>query len=67
MSFLSTDLFVEKTFTFELSDTEPLFEDEDEMLRTAIAISLEENSRESLEESEDEMLARALALSLMQE
>ena len=44
-------------------------EDEDEMLKRAIAMSLEEHSREDEEEAEDEeeMLARALALSLMEE
>ena len=48
-------------------------EEEDEMLKKAIAMSLEEHPRaEKEEESEEEMLARALALglriiSLMQE
>ena len=43
-------------------------EDEDEMLRRAIAMSLEEQSREEEEnESEEELLARALALSLVED
>ena len=40
-------------------------EDEDEMLRRAIAMSLEEQSRVEEEESEEEMLARVLALSMV--
>ena len=42
-------------------------EDEDEMLRRAIAMSLEEQSMviDVEEESEEEMLARVLALSLV--
>ena len=42
-------------------------EDEDEMLRRAIAMSLEEQSRveEEDEKSEEEMLARVLAFSMV--
>ena len=43
-------------------------EDEDEMLRRANAMSLEEQSRvivEEKEESEEEMLARVLAVSMV--
>ena len=47
---------------------DPVDADEDEMLRRAIAMSLEEQSRVIVEEeeSEEEMLARVLALSMVE-
>ena len=47
----------------------PMDEDEDEMLRKAIDMSLEEDPprvKEEDEESKEEMLAKALALSLVE-
>ena len=40
--------------------------EEDEMLKKAIAMSLEEQSRVSVKEEEEEMLARGLALSMVE-
>ena len=40
--------------------------EEDEMLKQAIAMSLEEQSRVSVKEEEEEMLARGLALSMVE-
>ena len=43
----------------------PAAADEGEMLRRAIAMSLEEQSRVEEEESEEEVLARVLAMSFI--
>ena len=68
-------LLVQKAFTCKFSDVRdqeahfdlpaPVNEDEDEMVKRAIAMSLEEQSRVvEEEEGEEEMLARVLALSM---